>query len=166
MKLLYLVIVAAGLAQAQAPKIALVNIQDVMVGIPEGQDAEKALDDRFGPLKTHIEDEQHQITILQSQLQQEGLTEDARQKLQAQIDRKTLAVNQETDQADADLDQAQKKVLAELGPKVVAAIAAFAKDHGYAMVFDISTSDAPRLYAPNATDITGEVIAALDKRKR
>jgi len=166
MKLFFLVVVAAGLACAQAPKVALVNIQDVIVGTPDGQDAEKALDARFGPVKNHIEDEQHEITVLQTQVQQSGLTDDARQKLQAEIDQKTVAVNKETDQADADLDQAQKKVLSELGPKIVTAIAKYATDHGYAMVFDISTSDAPRLYAPNATDITNDVIASYVKAKR
>lgn len=165
MKLFYLVVAAAGLAcaQAQSPKVALVNIEQVMVAIPEGQHAEKALDDRFGPRKNKIEDEQNEISALQKQLESATMSDDAKQKMQAQLDAKIIAVNKETDAADVELDQAQKQVLAELGPKVISGITAYAKDHGYAMVFDISSSDAPRRYAPDATDITAEVIAAWTK---
>ena len=166
MKLFCLLIAAVGLAQAQAepPKVALVNIQDVILGTPDGQNAEKELDDRFGPVKNHIEDEQNAISTLQKRL--EGpLNPEARRKLEAEVTERTLAVNKETDEAGVNLDQAQKKMLSEVGPKIVAAIASYAKDHGYVMVFDISTSDAPRLYAPNATDITGDVIASYGKEK-
>jgi outer membrane protein len=169
MKLYFLVMLGAVVGYAQAPpapKVALVNIEEVMVNTPEGQQAEKELDDRFSPRKAKIEDEQQAIATLQSQLEnQHNLADDAKQKMQAQIDAKVVAVNKETDQADAELDAAQKKVLAMLGPRIIAQITAYAKDHGYAMVFDISSSDAPRLYAPNATDITEDVIKSWPKAR-
>ena len=43
-------------------------------------------------------------------------------------------------------------------------IADYAAGKGYAMVFDISTSQAPLLYAENATDITREVVAAYESK--
>jgi Skp family chaperone for outer membrane proteins len=49
---------------------------------------------------------------------------------------------------------------------MVAVIVEFATSTGYAMVFDTSTSQAPLLYAENATDITSEVIAAYETRHK
>jgi len=45
-------------------------------------------------------------------------------------------------------------------------IADFAAKRGYAMVFDVSTSQAPLLYAENATDITKDVVAAYESKYR
>ncbi|HXS95768.1 MAG TPA: OmpH family outer membrane protein [Candidatus Limnocylindrales bacterium] len=168
MKLYFLVMLGAALGFAQTappPKIALVNIEEVMVNTPEGQQAEKELDDRFSPRKAKIEDEQEAIAKLQSQIEHQSLTDEAKQRLQGEIDAKVVAVNKETDQADAELDAAQKKVLSALGPRIIAQITAYATAHGYAMVFDISSSDAPRLYAQNATDITDDVIKTWPKRR-
>ena len=64
-----------------------------------------------------------------------------------------------------DLKAAQDEVLKQLGPRMVAAIAQYAKDHGYSVVFDTSSSEMARLYAPNATDITKDVPAAYEKQK-
>jgi Skp family chaperone for outer membrane proteins len=75
-----------------------------------------------------------------------------------------VALNLETDQDDADLDAAQKKVLGELGKRMVAVIADYAARQGYSMVFDVSTSQAPLLYAENATDITKQVVAAYESK--
>ena len=46
---------------------------------------------------------------------------------------------------------------------MIACIAEYAKAKGYAMVFDTSDSDVPKLY-PNAADITLEVIAEYEKK--
>jgi len=149
---------------AQPPKIALVNIQEALVNTSDGKAAEKKLDAQFAPRKAKIDAEQKEIASIAAQLKAEGLTEEGRGKLSQQMEDKAAALDQETDQADADLKAAQDEVLKQLGPRMVATIAQYAKDHGYTVVFDISTSEAPRLYAPNATDITKEVAAAYERR--
>jgi Skp family chaperone for outer membrane proteins len=156
---------AAGMASAQPPKVALVNIQQAIVGTTDGHDAEKKLDAQFSPRKEKLDVAQREIAALANQLKQEGLSEEDRGKINQQMEEKASAVDQETDKADADLKEAQDQVLKQLGPKMVATIAQYAKDHGYSVVFDISTSDVPRLYAPNATDITKEIVAAYEKQR-
>ena len=165
--ILGLLATAAALAQpARPPRVALVNIQDAILGTTDGQNAAKALDDEFGPRKAALDEDQKAIAQMQTRLDTEKLGDDDRKKLQKQIDDATVVLNAKTDQADADLDKAQKKTLAELGKKMVAVIVEFATSTGYAMVFDTSTSQAPLLYADNATDITADVIAAYETRHK
>lgn len=156
----------AAAALAQPPKVALVNIQQAIVATTDGHNAEKRLDARFSPRKAALDATQKEIAALAEQLKQPNLSEEDRGKLNQQMEAKAAALDDETEKADADLKQAQNEVLQQLGPKMVATIAQYAKDHGYTVVFDISSSDVPRLYAPDATDITSQIAAAYEKRSR
>jgi Skp family chaperone for outer membrane proteins len=162
-----LVSLAAMLAAAQtahAPRVALVNIQDAILATTDGQNAAKEMDAEFGPRKAALDEDRKAVEQRQSRLDHAGLSDDEHKKLQKEIDDATVVLNAKMDQADADLDKAQKKTLAGLGKKMIATIVEFATSTGYAMVFDTSTSQAPLLYADNATDITSEVIAAYESR--
>jgi Skp family chaperone for outer membrane proteins len=164
LSLLSLVFAAIALAQPKPPKIALVNIQDAIVATTDGQNADQQLEAEFSPKKDKLDKEQKEIEALQTRLEQEKLSDEDRQRLTKELDDKTVLVNLETDQDDADLDAAQKKVLSAIGRKMVAVIAEYAAKQGYVMVFDVSTSQAPLLYADNATDITKEVVAAYESK--
>ena len=154
---------AIGLAQAP-PKIALVNIQDAIVATTDGQQADQQLETEFAPKKAKLEEQHKAIEALQNRLEQENLNDEDRKRLTKELDDKTVLANVESDKDDAELDAAQKKVLGTLGKKMVAVIAEYAAHHGYSMVFDVSTSQAPLLYADNATDITKDVVAAYEAK--
>ena len=164
MKLFIISVCALGTVWAQPPKVALVNIQQALVNTSDGKTAEQKLDAQFAPRKSRLDAQQKEIAALAVQLKSESLSDEDRGKLNQQMEDKAAALDQETEKADADLKDAQDAVLKDLGPKMVATIAQYAKDHGYTVVFDTSNSEAPRLYAPNATDITREVAAAYEKR--
>jgi len=155
---------AAGLAQTREPKIALVNIQDAIVGTTDGRTANDQLEAEFAPKKAKLDEERDALVALQEKLQRASLSDEDREKLSKEIDDKTVLINLETDQDDADLAAAQKKVVSTLGKKMVAVIADYAARRGYALVFDVSSSQAPLLYAENATDITREVIVAYESK--
>jgi Skp family chaperone for outer membrane proteins len=166
LRILIAFLCAAGTLCAQPPKVALVNIQQAIVATTDGREAEKKLDAQFSPRKATLDAAQNEISALAAKLKQEGLPEEDRARINQQMEEKASALDQETEKADADLKAAQDDMLKQLGPKMVATIAQYAKDHGYAVVFDTSSSDVPRLYAPNATDITNEVAAAYEKSRR
>lgn len=150
---------------APGPKIALVNMQDAIAGTTDGKNAEKQLDDEFAPRKAKLDAQEKEIADMQAQLDKGDLNDEAKEKLGQDIDHKTLLFNLANENADGDLRAAQKKVLQLLAPKMIACITQYAKLKGFAMVFDISDSDVPRLY-PNAADITQEVMAEYEKKKR
>lgn len=166
MKVLSSFVLAVGILCAQPPKIALINMQQAIVDTSDGKAAERRLNAQFAPRKAALDNAQKEIATIAAQLKQEGLGEEERTRLNKLMEEKASAFDQDTDKADADLKDAQDQVLKDLGPKMVATIAQYAKDHGYSVVFDISSSEVPRLYAPNATDITREVTAAYERRAK
>ncbi len=154
--------IAFGQSAPAGPKIALVNMQDAIVGTSEGRQAEKLLDDEFAPRKAKLEVQEKEIAGLQAKMDAGGMTPDEKEKLGLDIDHKTLLFNVATQDADGDLRLAQKKVLQTLAPKMIACITQYARTKGYVMVFDISESDVAKLYG-NSTDITQEVVAEYEK---
>ena len=156
---------AFGQAAAPPPKIALVNMQDAITSTTDGKNAEKRLDDEFTPRKAKLDEQEKEIAALQAQLDKGDLSQDAKDKLGQDIDHKTLMLKIATENADGDLRAAQEKVLKDLAPKMIGLIAQYAKAKGYAMVFDISETDVPKLY-PNAVDITKEIVAEYEKKAR
>jgi len=166
LKALIIFMLAVGVLCAQPPKVALVNIQQALVDTTDGRAAEKRLNAQFAPRKAALDDAQKEIASISSQLKQEGISEEERGRLSKLMEEKAAALDDNTEKADTDLKEAQDQVLKQLGPKMVTTIAQYAKDHGYTVVFDISSSEAAKLYAPNATDITREVTAAYERRGR
>jgi Skp family chaperone for outer membrane proteins len=150
-------------AQAQSPKICLINLEQAMVSTADGQNAEKRLNAEFGPRKAALEVKQKEATALQEKIDKGGMSEEDRQKLVDQLDDKANEIDRETTQADADLQLAQRLVLKELAPKMINFVVHYIHQKGYDMVFDVSATDLPRLYQENATDITDDVVTQYDR---
>jgi Skp family chaperone for outer membrane proteins len=147
------------------PRQIAVTVLGNLVGTADGQAAAKRLEAEFGPRKAKLDQEKEAIDATQKRLDEDKtLSEEDRKKLSKDLADKTVLFNVETDQDDSDLEQAQNKVVSDIGRKMVAVIVEVASASGYAMVFDVSTSRAPLLYAENATDITSDVIRIYDNR--
>jgi len=162
-RLVLLALAAAGAAWAQTPKVALINLEQALVSTTDGQNAEKKLDAQFAPRKAAIDQKHKALMALQEKLDKGAGSEEERSRLAAEIDQKGEEVDKETTQADADLAQAQEQVLRDLGPRLMAVVVRYAKQQGYDVVLDVSSSDMPRLYTENATDITKEVVDEYEK---
>ena len=79
------------------------------------------------------------------------------------IDQKTKAFNRDLEDANAEWEQDQQKVINELGQKMMVVIDKYARDNGYTVVLDVSNPQTPVLYASNSVDITKEIIDLYDK---
>ena len=162
-----LVLVFALPAAAQnAGKIGVINLQTAVVGTKDGQKAGNDIQARFNPKKVEFEKRQRDIGQLQEQLSRGGttLSEEARAGLTREIDQKTKALNRDTEDARAELDQAEQKIMNELGGGIIAVIDKYAKEHGYVLVIDISSQQTPVVYKSDSTDITKDIIELYDKR--
>lgn len=154
------------LAQSAAPtKVGVIQIQGAIVGTKDGQVAAKALEDRFSPRRRELEKRQAEIRALQEQLQKGGNTmaQAAKDDLVRQIDGKTKAFNRDAEDAQAELEQEQQKMLGDLGQKMMVVIDKYAKDNGFAVILDVSNPQTPVLYASNTVDITKDIIDLYDK---
>src|SRR5689334_10685924 len=155
-------------AGAQSPgpgKVGVINIQSAIVSTKDGQKAANEIQTRFNPKKAEMDRRQSEIGQLQDQLNRgrNTLSEDARSKLVRDIDQKTKSLNRDTEDARAELDQEEQKIMSELGGRITAVIDKYAKDNGYTLILDVSNPQTPVLYASNTIDITKDIIDLYDK---
>jgi len=72
-------------------------------------------------------------------------------------------LNRDTEDAQADFEQDQNRILQELGQRMMVVIGKYARDNGYALILDVSSPQTPVLYAANGIDITSDIVALYDK---
>ena len=154
-------------AQSGPPtKVGIINIQGAILGTKDGQKALQELEARSAPKKKELEKRQGEIVALQEQLNKSSNVggEEAKQKLMRDIDQKKKAFTRDVDDAQADLDQENQKVLNELGGRIMAVLDKYSNDNGYALILDVSNQQtSPVLFAATGIDITREIIAMYDK---
>jgi len=162
-----LVLAATLGVQAQAPpnKIAVIAIQQAIVATKDGQKAAAELDSKAGPKKKELEQKQNDISSLQDQLTkgQNTLSEGTKTDLYKSIESKKKSLQRDFEDAQAEMDQEQQKILQQLGQKMMAIIERYARDNGYTMVVDVSNPQTPVLYASPSIDITKDIIELYDK---
>ena len=171
-------LLAAGLSQAQtgAPspasaqtgpqnKVGIIAFQNAIISTKDGQKAAADLTAKMSPKKSELEKKQSTIAQLQDQLRKGSntMSEEAKQKLMREIDQNTKSFNRQTEDAQAELDQEQNKIMQELGQRLIAVIDKYAKENGYALIVDVSSQQTPVIYAANSIDITQDIIALYDK---
>ena len=152
-------------AQSSPTKVGVINIQAAIAGTREGQTAVKELEGKSAPKKQQLEKAQAEIKALQEQLNKTSSvgSDEQKQRLMRDIDTRTKQFNRQVEDAQAELDQDQQRILNELGGKMLTVLDKYAKDNGYSLIIDISNQNTPVLFAANNIDVTNEVVALYDK---
>ena len=153
-------------AQAQGPtKIAILHINQAIVATKEGQKTAGELQVRFEPKRKALEARQAEIASLQQEYNKGANTmaEAKRTSLQREIDTKTKQHTRDMEDAEAEWQQEQGKIINELGSKVMVVVGKYAKDNGYTLVLDVSSEQSPVLWAADGVNITADIIALYDK---
>ena len=162
----------ASISLAQAPaattaptKVGVIQIQAALAATKEGQKAAAELETKMGPRKKELDGKQGEIKDLQERLQRGGntLSDSAKEDLTRNIDAKTKSYNREIEDAQAELQEEQQKVVNALGQKMMAVIDKYAQQNSFAVILDVSNQNTPVLYASNAVDVTKDIIDLYDK---
>jgi len=145
-------------------KVGIIHIQNAIISTKDGQKAAKELQDKFAPTRTRLEKKQADIEADRAKLNQgsNAMSADQKEKLMRDIDQKTKSLNRDTEDAQAELDQEQSKIMQELGQRIYAVIDKYSKDKGYSLILDVSSQQTPVLFASNDIDITGDIIKLYD----
>jgi outer membrane protein len=159
---------AAGAAAPTAPagpaKIAVIAFQVAVAQTNEGQrnfaDLQKKFDPRRQQLKT-LSDEIDGLTK-QLQAQQATLSPAEQQSKATAIDTKKKQLDRDAQDAQNDFTQEMQDVYNALASKVYDVMQAYAEQHGYTLVLDVSAQQTPVLYAAQATNVTKEIIDAYN----
>src|SRR5450432_171578 len=163
-----MVMALASLANAQAvtpTKVAIIHVQNAILSTKDGQKAAADLQGTFAPKKSDLDKRQQDLAALQDQLKKGSATmsDDAKTKLMRDIDAGTTRLNRETQDAQADLDEAQGKLMQELGNKMMAIVEKYATQNAFALVLDVSNPQTPVLWAASSVDITNDIVKLYDQ---
>ncbi len=152
-------------AQDVPNKVGIIHIQNALLGTQEGQKAAQDLSAKFDPTSKRLQGMRDEINALQAELSKgtNTMSDDRRRELARDIDQKTRDLNRATEDAQADFQQEQDKVLQTLGQKMMAVIGKYSRDHGYSLILDISSPQTPVLFAANGIEITQDIIKLYDE---
>lgn len=162
---LALVAALGAFAQTAPTKVGIIQIQKAILDTGDGKKAVAELQARFGPKKTELEKKQAAIGDLQQKLRSGSatLSEDAKNKLVRDIDQQTKSLNRATEDAQAEVEQAENRIMQELGQRMMAVINKYARDNGYTIIIDVSNPQTPVVFAADTADVTDEIVAMYDK---
>ena len=155
----------AGRAQSGGTKIGIINIQDAIIRTEEGQKTAKSLQEKYAPRQGQLEKSKRELDDLQAQLAKgrNTMSEEARNNLIRQIDQKTKSLTRDNEDASAEYQQEESKLINAIGQKMMGVVDKYAKEKGYQIILDISSPQSPVLYAVNTVDITTEIVTLYDK---
>jgi len=152
-------------AQGQPPtKVAIIHIQQAILGTKDGQKAQQDMATKFGPKRSELEKKQGEITSLQDQLKKGGatLSADAQAKITKDIDTLNKDLTRGGEDFDAEVQQEEGKLMNDLGQKMLEVIGKYAAQNGFAMVIDVSNQQTV-LWADPSSNITAECIKLYDQ---
>ncbi len=165
--LLICCLAAGAFGQSATPpgKVGILNLQGAIAGTQQGQKAAADLQTRYEPKRRELEKRQAEIQSLREQLSRGNntMSDEAKQTLTRDIDQKTKALNRETEDAQADFQQDQDRILQGVLERMQVVIDKYARDNGYSLILDISSQQSPVLYAATSIEITSDIIALYDK---
>ena len=152
-------------AQGAPTKVGVISIQGAIAATKDGQKAIAELDSKAAPKRKELDQKQTDINALKDQLNKgtNTLSEATKAELYKNIQQKTTSLQRDFEDAQADMDQEQQKMLQQLGQKILAVIERYARDNGFALVVDVSSPQTPVMYASPSIDITKEIIDLYDK---
>lgn len=146
-------------------KIAVIDIRAAIMNTKEGGAAANSVQVKYQPKKDEFDKRQRDIQAIQDQLKKGSATmsDDAKSKLERDMDSKTKALQRDTQETSDDYEQEMGKVFQELGNKMLQIIEQYSYQNGYAVVMDVSNQQTPVIWAAPSSNITADIIKLYDQ---
>jgi outer membrane protein len=159
-------IAALAHAQGQTPvKVATIYVQNAILGTKDGQKAAQDLQTKFNPRRLELEKKKADIAAIQAQMRAGSATmsDAAKAKLARDFDSSRTELKRASDDFDAEVQQEESKIMADLGQKVMDVIVKYSTQNGIALVVDVSNQQGGVLWADPSIDITPEIVKLYDQ---
>lgn len=161
---------AAGamIGQGLPTKIGTINLEQAVKNTAEAKAATAKLQREFvEPRTKQLQNMQDEVKDLTEKMQRGGntLSQTAKDEMQLNINRKTREFNRAVEDYQADSDDKQRELLADMSVKMQDVINEYQKANNYAVIFDTANRDSSGLVvASPSIDITMDIVAAYDKK--
>jgi len=153
---------AAPVAATGIAKVGIINIQGAILASNEGRRDLEALDKKFDPKRTELQNLNKEIEDLKKQLSAQGdkMNEDARANLVRSLETKQKAMQRANEDAQNDYQQQQAEIAQRILQKMAPLIDKFAKDNQYGVLMDVSQPcpQGPVLWFGATADVTRQVV--------
>jgi outer membrane protein len=156
---------AAANAGKVPTKVGVMAAQSALLSTHDGQRALQDMNKQLEPAKAVLDKKAQGIRELQDKLQRGGnaMADAAKLELQRTIELQTKAYNRDMEDAQAEAEQLQHKMLDDLSGKMQKVIENYAAANGYAVILDDANPQTPVLFVANAVEITKEIVDLYDK---
>ena len=144
---------------AQQVKIAVVNPQLIIEKSKEGQRIKSYLQTFFDSKQTDINAKETELKALDEKIKDPKIAEDKKEDMRAQFQRKLYEAQAFAKAAQDEMDQKSGKMKEEFGVKLDEVVKKYATSKGISIVLEKGIT----LYSADAMDVTGEIIAEMDK---
>ena len=156
---------AAAPARASAPgvtKIGVINVERLVQESALGKEAFNRVKKLNDQKKDEGDKLQKELRDMEQKLADQGssMADDKRETLQKSYQEKAIAFKRFQDDANRDLEAAQKKELGELERRVFPVINQVGKEKGYTLIFNKFQSGL--VFADDAVDITDDVLKVFN----
>lgn len=157
---------AAPAVSGPAPtKIAIINVQQAIMSTGDGRKAATEMQTKFNPRQEQLKKMQADIQAMQDQMKKGSATmsDDAKSKLNRDIEGKTKTFQRDADELNADIEQENGRLMQDLGGKMEAVWQQYLTQNGFAILIDVGSQQTPVLWAAAAIDITPEIVKLYDQ---
>jgi outer membrane protein len=139
-------------------KLAVINVDRLVTDSALGKEAFARVKKVADAKKEEGEKLTKELREMEQKLADQGasLADDKKEALQKQYQEKAIAFKRFQDDAQRQLEEAQKKELEELQKRVLPVIAQIGKEKGYTLIFN--KYQAGLVYADEGVDVTDEVL--------
>jgi outer membrane protein len=162
------VLLAAPALRAQTgnldTKVGVISLQEAIQSTEEGKQASAELQAQFAPRESEIANLQKQIQDIGTRLQtgQTTLSDDETARLRYEGTRLEHTLQRKQQELQADSSDASQDAISQIGMKMTNLLDKYAKDRGYSVILDTSSSQTPVVYASDQADITEDIVRLYD----
>lgn len=152
-----------GMAHAADLNIGVVNISRLLEEAPQAKSAMKALQDEFAPRQRGLMSEEGTLREEQEKLERDSavMGETERREAERSLRQRTRELARKQNEYLEDLNLRRNEELGRLQRTLLEEVQTYAKEKSY----DLIVGDGI-LYASNSVDITGDVLAGLERSFR
>lgn len=143
-------------------KVGVVDAQQIIQKSERGQAVQKKLETYQNKKSTELKAEQAQIKKLEKELLSRTLSGAARESKNIELQTKRTQLKRDYEDAQGESQRLSQKELIKLEKEIVPILNQVGKAKGFTIIFDLSRSGL--VYFDSSTDITADVIKAIDAR--
>lgn len=146
-------------------KIAVIDMQGSLLSTAEGKKAAEELKVKFGPKEAEFNKRSQDLAAKQEQLRKGAntMSDEAKASADRDIAALTKALQRDGDDAKADFQAEENRLLGGILSKMQAILTKYATDNQISMIVDVSQQPNNLLYADQSANISAAVIALYDK---